>query len=516
MNGQVHVDGSSADSARFSVPWCAVVWCFLSPACGQEHSAQPAAQPADQPKGGDDSERSQPVRVAGQVVPFRPQRAEFEAWARALFEGDNPFLGVGPVRQLRAYLAQPQLSMVQRLQAQAALANKLLEQGEEQEAVALLLATTTEAERVFGPQQAMQQLGYVYARLCVAWLRRAEVENCVLRHAAESCLFPLDGGGIHQAGESAQQALQLLLRYCELQPDNLTARWLLNVAVMAVGEYPDGLAPQTLIPPSAFASEYDIGRFEQAAGRLGVDAFSLCGGVACDDFDGDGRLDLYVGNESRAASDTQGSYPNQLFMNQGQLVFADGAAERGAGNDRFAKGVAAGDCDNDGDLDLYVSNVEENRLLANDGSGRFQDVAREAAVLGPRERSFATWFFDQDQDGWLDIFVAAFRADPGDLAAEALGRPHRAELPRLYRNLGSGSFEDVTVARGLARVLLPMGAAFGDLDNDGWQDLYLTTGDPSFETLMPNVMLRNDGGGRFQDVTVSGGFTRLPCEPFAY
>ena len=124
-------------------------------------------------------------------------------------------------------------------------------------------------------------------------------------------------------------------------------------------------------------------------------------------------------------------------------------------------------------------------------------------------RSFASWFFDYDNDGRLDLFVGAFDANLADVAADFLGLESEGIIPRLYRNRGDGTFEDVTRAVGLDHVYLPMGANFGDLDNDGWLDIYLTTGDPDFEMLVPNVMLRNDRGERFQDVTSSGGFGHL-------
>ncbi len=227
------------------------------------------------------------------------------------------------------------------------------------------------------------------------------------------------------------------------------------------------------------------------------------------DFDGDGDLDLYVANESRKTFDRRGGdFPSQLFVQGEDGTFVDRARQAGVTNDRYGKGVTAGDFDNDGDLDLYVSNRGVNRLYRNEGNGRFAEVAKELGVAEPG-KSFATWFFDFDNDGWLDLFVAGYEATIADLAAETLGQPDGATLPKLYRNLAGERFEDVTAAMGLDHVYLPMGANFGDLDNDGWLDIYLATGDPEFESLMPNVMLRNDGGKRFEDVTMSGGFGHL-------
>lgn len=231
------------------------------------------------------------------------------------------------------------------------------------------------------------------------------------------------------------------------------------------------------------------------------------------DFDNDGDLDLYIANE-RAEEGSQRNFPAQLFDNQGDGTFVDVAADAGVLNDGHGKGVTVGDFDNDGDLDLYVSNIGPNRLYENQGDGRFVDVAAALGVEEPSGRSFASWFFDYDNDGWLDLFVTAYQGTVADVAADLASRggpPVKmpaALFPRLYRNLG-GRFADVTVDSGLQHVYMPMGANFGDLDNDGWLDMYLSTGDPSFETLTPNVMLRNQGGRRFVDITASSGLGHL-------
>jgi hypothetical protein len=229
------------------------------------------------------------------------------------------------------------------------------------------------------------------------------------------------------------------------------------------------------------------------------------------DFDGDGWLDLYSGNESRAEEGGP-DFPSQLFHSRGgegpERTFVDIAAQAGVANSRFAKGVAAGDYDNDGDLDLFVSNIGAKRLYENDGRAAFRDVAPEKRVTEPPGRTFSCWFFDYDNNGWLDLCVWGYAARIGDLAAQALGREHRAILPRLYRNK-NGRFFDVAAQLGLARPFLPMGANFGDIDNDGWLDIYLGTGDPGLPSLMPNVMLRNDGGLRFLDVTTASGTGHL-------
>ncbi|MSR62528.1 MAG: CRTAC1 family protein [Planctomycetes bacterium] len=159
--------------------------------------------------------------------------------------------------------------------------------------------------------------------------------------------------------------------------------------------------------------------------------------------------------------------------------------------------------------DLYVSNIGYNRLYENDGQGGFADVAPRAGVLQPAGRSFACWFFDYDEDGRLDLWVNAYSASIADLAAEALSLAHDGVSSCLYRNKGDGSFEDLAAQTGVNHPWLAMGANFGDMDGDGWLDVYLGTGDPLLESLMPNVLLRNVGGERFVDETAASGLGHL-------
>ena len=175
-----------------------------------------------------------------------------------------------------------------------------------------------------------------------------------------------------------------------------------------------------------------------------------------------------------------------------------------------------GDFDNDGRLDLYVSHhlaQQPNQLFHNEGptetgTWRFRDVAADARVEGPPV-SFPTWFFDYDNDGWLDLFVTGFSGTFGEIVLEHLGRPHRSQLPRLYRNSGDGTFTDVTRAARVDTILMAMGSNYGDLDNDGFLDFYVGTGDFDYRVLIPNRMFRNANGEFFQDVTASGGFGHL-------
>ena len=243
------------------------------------------------------------------------------------------------------------------------------------------------------------------------------------------------------------------------------------------------------------------------------------------DFDNDGDLDLFSCNESKPDF----SYPSQLFRNEGDGTFLDVASTAKVANTRYCKGSTWGDYDNDGDPDLYVSNLAQdistyglglspdidasnpfgrNRLYRNNGDGTFTDVAPDLGLTEPSV-SFATWFWDYNNDGWLDLFVAGYGSKIENVAADYLGLPNEGERMRLYRNDGSGGFTDVTRETGLYRVHQAMGANFGDMDNDGFPDFYLGTGYPTYDAVGPNVAYRNNEGRSFTDVTFSAGLGHL-------
>ena len=223
------------------------------------------------------------------------------------------------------------------------------------------------------------------------------------------------------------------------------------------------------------------------------------------DYDNDGDLDLYIGNETtkRLAS------PCQLFRNEGDGTFRDVASEAGVVNSRFTKGVTWGDYDNDDDQDLYVSNLGgENRLYRNNADGTFTDIAPSAGLVKPL-KSFPVWTWDYDNDGNLDIFVSSYDGKTQDIARHLLGKPGKYEPAKLYRGDGKGGFTDTAAEAGLDFPMLPMGSNFGDLNGDGYLDFYLGTGDPEYASLMPNLMLLGREGKRFVDVTMAGGFGHL-------
>jgi tetratricopeptide (TPR) repeat protein len=218
------------------------------------------------------------------------------------------------------------------------------------------------------------------------------------------------------------------------------------------------------------------------------------------DFDNDGWVDLFIGHEHT---------PSQLFRNKGDGTFEDVSVKAGVNRSAFTKGVAWGDFDDDGYADLYVSNYgEDNFLYRNRGDGTFEEVAKKLGVEQPKW-SFPTWFWDYDNDGKLDLFVASYFFGNGEWVRPYLGLTRQGDSMKLYRNNGTGTFSDVTRETGLDRSVAVMGANFGDLDNDGFFDFYLGTGAPTYTALMPNLLYRNHDGKSFVEISSSSGTGHL-------
>jgi tetratricopeptide (TPR) repeat protein len=268
----------------------------------------------------------------------------------------------------------------------------------------------------------------------------------------------------------------------------------LDVLVMRGGwEYPQ---PLTLLRGNG------DGTFTEVTREAGLTPLIATQCAAWADINNDGLLDLFVGNEGG---------PSRLFLNKGNGTFEDISASSGVDRLAFTKGVVAGDYDNDGYMDFYVTNIGSNNFLYhNEHNNTFREVARDAGVRDPLGRSFATWFFDYDNDGWLDLFATSSYAGSVDENLRTyLGLSHNAITLKLFKNLSDGTFRDVTKEVSLDKVFMPMGANFGDVDNDGFLDIYLGTGSPSYGSLVPNVLLRNHEGREFVDITASSGTGEL-------
>lgn len=522
---------------------------------------------------------------------------------------DNPYLGDAEAVELTQRLGAltEGADVKQRFELLNKLGVKQLQLGRTQEAIKCFQQCLA-----LVPQGWTDVMNKVEYQLAVGYLRQAEDENCVMCTNGDSCILPIRNQGIHRNRAGSENAIKHLTSVLTRTPEHVSARWLLNLAHMTLGGYPEQVPDRFRLPTELFKTEIEFPRFENIAAKLKLDEVSLAGGMVVDDFNADGWLDvvtsqwstsgqvrIYLSNgdgtfrdstktagiegifgglnliqadydndkdldilvlrgawwaeagchpNSLLENDGQGRfrdvtfavglgknhyptqtaawsdydndgdldvyignelYPCQLFRNNGRGSFEDVAQDAGVIDGGFAKGVTWGDFNNDRYPDLYVSNLDgANRLFRNNKDGTFTDVAHRLGVQLPN-RSFATWFWDFNNDGALDLFCGAYSANIGIFAADYIGLPHQGQTDRLYQGDGQGNFIDVSEATKVNRVTVPMGSNFGDLDNDGFDDFYLGTGDPNFDSLMPNRMYLNQQGKRFIDVSNAGGFAHL-------
>jgi enediyne biosynthesis protein E4 len=245
------------------------------------------------------------------------------------------------------------------------------------------------------------------------------------------------------------------------------------------------------VPDRLYRNEGN-GRFSDATESSGISTADGAGlGVAVGDYNGDGWLDLYVANDAT---------PNQLWINARDGTFADegplsGAALSAAGSPEGSMGIASGDFDADADEDLFVTNIigETFVLYQNDGSGNFDDARVRAGVGRPTAAftGFGTDWFDYDNDGWLDLFIANGAVNTIE---HQRGRPVPYLMKnQLFHNRGSGTLEEVTAIAGPAfeRPDVGRGAAFGDVDNDGDTDVVVTNNNGAVQLLINQAAGKN-------------------------
>ncbi|MYI39012.1 MAG: CRTAC1 family protein, partial [Acidobacteria bacterium] len=290
------------------------------------------------------------------------------------------------------------------------------------------------------------------------------------------------------------------------------------------------LAILFLLPGSAgFSATGGQIRLEEVSGASGIDyrnvsgepekrfiVSSLGAGAGLLDYDQDGDLDLYLVNGAPLEDRTPGpGLPNQLFRNEGGFRFSDQTEAAGVGDTGWGYGVAAGDVDNDGFPDLYVTNLGENVLYRNRGDGTFERVPAAGGASHPGYSTSAA-FLDAEGDGDLDLVVLGYTED----SIESLPLPGAAAscvwfgLPvfcgpsglipaedGFFRNRGDGTFEDFTTGSGIAAAEAGygLGVVAGDLDADGDTDLYVANDS------VPNHLFVNDGQGRFSEQALLSG-----------
>src|SRR5260221_8289931 len=409
--------------------------------------------------------------------PRHPGTIRMAERLRQLYEQEdpmtNPFLSSERVKVLEP-LVKATTDANKRMELTFSLARTLLDAGENTEALQMF-EQLDQSAKTLDPQLYLRNQTKLKIREALCWMRIGEITNCLADHNPESCLVPIRGRGIHRFQEGSRNAMQILVELLKQEPDNLTARWLLNIASMTVGDYPEKVPRQWLIPPGVFASEYDIKHFPDVAGAVGLDPMKLSGGSIVEDFDGDGNLDVMC--SSIGLRDQL-----RFFHNNGDGSFTERTAEAGLRGEVGGLNLIQADYDNDGLPDVLVLRGgwmgEQGRfpksLLRNNGDGTFEDVTESAGLLSFKPSQTAVWF-DYDNDGWIDLFIGN--------ESNGIDR-NRCEL---FHNNGNCTFTECAVESGVGYLGFVKGVCSSDFNHDGRPDLYLSL------LGYQNVLFRNDG-----------------------
>lgn len=505
--------------------------------------------------------------------------------------------------------------------------NQLILAGENEKALVQLESLNEYASSIQDPQKRKEAKSYVLPLLSLAYWRMAESANCIGGAASGSCILPIKEEYLYRDRKPVEMAIKSIEELLVYFPDDWNHVWLLNVANMARGTYPEGVSERFRIPESEFAPKSDFPYFQEEARDRGIsmngtagasisedfnndglmdlfvtswgikgqcklfiqtadgqfddvteewgldgmigglnaiqgdynndgfqDIFLMrgawlkndilpnslfknvagkgfedvtipmnmydrnpCQAGVWGDFNNDGWLDLYVGNETPRSADSQGIIKtrDRLYINQEGKSFTDQFEDSGIHQGTFTKGVSAGDINGDGWLDLYVSNFgQKNALYLNSGA---RDQVKFNVKTGCEKpiSSFPCWMFDFNQDGLLDIFSASFYDErsgnnfSGYIAKEMKGGSAENETSALYIQTPDGEFKNIVDDVGLNTNIFAMGSNYGDLNYDGYPDMYLGTGEPGLASIIPNRLFMNIGGTAFKDVSFEGGFAHI-------
>lgn len=317
-----------------------------------------------------------------------------------------------------------------------------------------------ESRKIRLPEEAYYEIKEV---LGMAHFRKAEIENCIQNHNEYSCIFPIDKRGQHVKREDAQKAKEIFRELLQLPNAKLRTKWLYNAVHMALGQYPDYVEKKYLLEESLFDSDVDFPRFKEVGMSLGIAVNDISGSIVMDDFNNDGYLDMMV---SSYGLDDQLRY----FQNDHKGGFKDLTAESGLMGLWSGLNMVQADYNNDGWLDVLVlrgawlgkSGNHPNSLLRNNGDGTFSDVTKESGLYCHFPTQSASWA-DFNNDGWIDVFI-------GNEHSKSMNAPCQ-----LFQNNGDGTFSDVAPDKGLALNEFVKGCIWGDYDNDGNPDLYISS-----------------------------------------
>ena len=334
--------------------------------------------------------------------------------------------------------------------------------------------------------------------IAVSYLRLGEQQNCIANRNDASCVFPISGTGVHTQKKPVEIAIDRFLKLIESNPKDYLSQWLLNVACQANGSVPPNVPANLIIPASRYVNEWDCPKFNEIGMDVGISNPGLAGGVCNDDFDNDGYIDVI---SSGGVMRSQVKY----FHNNGDGTFSDWTEKSKLTGEWAGLDVTQVDYNNDGWMDFviprggwkYEAGFFPLSLMKNNGDGTFSDVTIAAGLLNYGPSQVTEWA-DIDKDGDLDLF---------------LGHEMNT-FAYMYRNNGDGTFTDISKESGLHFEGYVKGANWGDYNNDGFPDLYVSN------FMKRSRLFKNNGNSTFTDVTEKAGVpanpSNFPCWWFDY
>ena len=360
------------------------------------------------------------------------------------------------------------------LQHQAVIANELLNAGYTHQAIEQYnqVLFFIDSLGITPPEEVITT---IHDLLAITYLRFGEENNCLDDHNAESCIMPIRGSGVHRDKSGASAAIKIYHKLLTINPDEYVYRWLLNLAYMIKGEYPDGVPSQWLIPQLMPSDSISFPEFPEIAIEAGIDHISLAGGSIVEDFNQDGFYDIIA---SSWGIDNQ----IQLFINDETGHYSNHTDKANLTGITGGLNMVHGDYNNDGFADIFVlrggwfgeEGKTPNSLLRNNGDGTFTDITIAANIYSEFPTQTASWG-DYNNDGWIDLIIGNETTN---------GPIYPSEL---YHNNGDGTFTEKSLAIGLNIIGFIKAIVWGDIDNDGDQDLFVS------RLGQPNSLYRNNG-----------------------
>lgn len=329
------------------------------------------------------------------------------------------------------------------------------------------------------------------------YLRLGEVTNCLYNHSSTSCIVPFSEAAVHTDRSGSQRAINVLLAKLAKDPGDDISKWMLNIAYMTLGEYPEGVPSEYLVPILQKETNGLFPPMSNVSAQAKLDDNRLSGGVIAQDFNNDGWLDLFVTSWSN-------DHQVYLYINKGDGSFSNDFEAWGLKGITGGLNITSTDYNNDGFIDVFIprggwlKKGPPNSLLRNNGDGSFTDVTKELGLFSEFPTQTAIWA-DFNNDGWADVAIGN----------ESSNVSHPCEL---YLNQEGRQFINVAKDVNFDIIGYVKGLASTDIDNDGDQDIFVS--DMRGENyLMVNGKADNAHGFSFTNEAKKAGVS-LPKESF--